>query len=375
MSTGLPVSAPRTAVRAAIDGALAVGLAVAVGTAIAYALSHLELTDTALWPLGGWLAGVGLLGTWQQVVSSDVAGGIGWTTYASGVPLLVTGVAWLFIGWRARHSPVWAVLPASVGTAAASVLLVAGSAGRDTVSNTAGSVTTTESLTWVWADNRPGTLTGAVLLVAVVWLLNTVGLRWWRSGRGVALSLLVGLGLVLTGAAAYGAVYLTSSNAVGVALALLYPLLGSLVLLGASGSPVHAGLTRLTPDPVTVSTWEQSWLYGVGGLLAVVALSLLVGLVMRLVKHRSTWLGAVSVTGVLAAFLAWATSSSVVLPEALGRVSTIGVDPPQAAAAGAVLGAVVRLAAGRSKTESVAPGPADSDIEALLNEVGGTAPT
>jgi hypothetical protein len=372
MSTGLPVSAPRTAVRAAIDGALAVGLAVAVGTAIAYALSHLELTDTALWPLGGWLAGVGLLGTWQQVVSSDVAGGIGWTTYASGVPLLVTGVAWLFIGWRARHSPVWAVLPASVGTAAASVLLVAGSAGRDTVSNTAGSVTTTESLTWVWADNRPGTLTGAVLLVAVVWLLNTVGLRWWRSGRGVALSLLVGLGLVLTGAAAYGAVYLTSSNAVGVALALLYPLLGSLVLLGASGSPVHAGLTRLTPDPVTVSTWEQSWLYGVGGLLAVVALSLLVGLVMRLVKHRSTWLGAVSATGVLAAFLAWAMSSSVVLPEALGRESTVAVNPLVAAAVGVALGGIVRFAAGRPKSQ--APERADSDIESLLDEVGQTAP-
>ena len=49
-----------------------------------------------------------------------------------------------------------------------------------------------------------GTVTGAAILVAAVWLINTVGLRWWRSGRGVALSLPVGLGLLLTAAVVAG---------------------------------------------------------------------------------------------------------------------------------------------------------------------------
>ena len=36
-------------------------------------------------------------------------------------------------------------------------------------------------------------MTGATILNAPLSrLINTVGLRWWRSGRGVALSLLVG---------------------------------------------------------------------------------------------------------------------------------------------------------------------------------------
>ncbi len=378
MSTGLPVSAPRAAIRALIDGVLAVALAVVVGTGMAYALAWTGLTESALWPLGGWLAGAGLLGGWQQEVTSDVAGGIAWVTYASGVPLLVTGAVAVYIALRARRAPAWTALPALVGAAAGAALLAAASTATDTVTNTAGSVTTTESLTWVWDNAHPGVVTGAAALVAGVWLLNTVGLRWWRSGRGVALSLLVGMGLVLTGAAAAAAVYLTSSSAVGIGLALLYPLLGSLVLIGASGTPVQTGLTRLTPEPLDLSTFGEGLVYGVGGVVAALALALIAGVAMRPFKHRSTWTGAVSVTAALAAFLAWAMTSSIVLPGALGGESTLAVNPLLAAGAGAVLGAVTRFAAGRPKSDGKVPAPApppaktpdEADIEELLKEVG-----
>ena len=386
MSTGLPVSAPRAAVRAVLDGAVAVVLAVAAGTGMAYALARLGLTESTLWPLGGWLGGAGLLGGWRQEVTSNVAGGIEWVTYAWGVPLLVTGVVVVYTALRARHSPAWGAVPALAGAAAGGALLVAGSTATDTVSNSAGSVTTTESLTWVWDGQRPGAVTGAAVLVAVVWLLNTAGLRWWRSGRGVALSLLLGTGLTLTAAAAAGAVYLTSSTAVGIGLALLYPVLGSLLLVSVSGAPAQAGLTRLTPEPVDLSTFGEGLVYGIGGVALALALALIVGVVMRLFKHRSSWIGAVSVTAAVAAFLAWAMSSAVVLPGALGGESTLAVNPLLAAGIGAVLATVTRFAAGPPKSEgpAEAPGPTpypsptktpdESDIEELLKEVGSGPP-
>ena len=245
-----------------------------------------------------------------------------------------------------------------------------------TTANAAGSVTTTEGLAWFWDGQRPGAVAGAAGLVALVWLLHTVGLRWWRSGRGVALGLLVGLGVVLTGAAVAGAIYLTSSTAVGIALGLLYPVAGTLVLFGLAGIPVTASLTRLTPQTQEFSTWDQGLLYAIGGVVVALLLTALVGLILRLFKHRSTWLGAVTVTAALAAFLAWAMSSTVVVPAALGAESTVTLDPLLALAAGAVLGAVTRFFAGRPKpTETVAPAePApvvtrDQDVEQLLNEV------
>ncbi len=96
---------------------------------------------------------------------------------------------------------------------------------------------------------------------------------------------------------------------------------------------------------------------------------------MRVVKHRSTWLGAITVTAALAAFLGWAMSSQVLVPEALGAPSRLWVQPLAAAAVGAVLAAVARFCAGRPKpgpeTPATPPGPtgADSDIESLLAEV------
>ena len=71
-------------IRAFIDGVIAVLLAVVMGVLIALGLAELGLTDTAWLTLGPWLAGAGLLGAWQQEVSTELAGGLEWTTTASG---------------------------------------------------------------------------------------------------------------------------------------------------------------------------------------------------------------------------------------------------------------------------------------------------
>ena len=361
-------------IRAFIDGVIAVLLAVVMGVLIALALAELGLTDTPWLTLGPWLAGVGLLGAWQQEVTADLAGGLEWTTTATGAPLLVTWVAALYIALRAKRGTWLQALPAAAGAAVAAALLVAATRTSDTLTNDAGSVTASEGLTWLWSGDRPGAVIGAAALVAVVWLLKTAALRWWRSGRGVAWSLLVGLGLVLTVAVAGGLYYLTSSMAVGLAVGLLYPLAGTLALFGLAGAPVEASLTRLTPETLSLTTWSESLVYGVGGTVAALVLAVLVGLIMRIFKHRSTWLGAVTVTAVLAAFLGWAMSTTVEVPASLGAETTVWVNPLFAAAVGAVLGLVTRFFAGRPKEDSTPPAPAqpaaDNDIDALLAEVG-----
>jgi len=366
-------------IRALVDGVLAVVLAVLTGVAMAIGLAELGLTQTSWLLLGPWLAGTGLLGGWQQVVESTVAGGIGWTTTVTGAPLLVTGIVILFIALRA-HRGTWAqAFPAAVGAAAASAVLVAVASSTQTTQNSAGSVTSTERLTWFWTDGHPGTVAGAAALVGLVWLLHTAGRRWWQSGRGVALSLLVVLGVALTAAVGAGVVYLTSSQEAGLAVALLYPLAGTLALFGLGGAPVEAGLTRLTPEPLVVSTWSQGLLYGVAGTVAALLLAALVGLLMRPFKHRSTWLGAITVSAAVAVFLGWAMGSQVLVPEGLGAPSTLWVNPLAAAAVGAVLAAVTRFVAGPPRALATpapaAPASPDSDVEQLLREVTpGTGP-
>ena len=367
-------------IRSFIEGVIAVLLAVVMGVLIALGLTELGLTDTPWLTLGPWLAGAGLLGAWQQEVSTELAGGLEWATTASGAPLLVTWVAALYIALRAKRSTWVQALPAAVGAAAAAALLVAATRTSSTVSNDAGSVTTSEGLTWLWSGDRPGTVIGAAALVAVVWLLQTAALRWWRSGRGVAWSLLLGLGIVLTAAVAGGLYYLTSSLAVGLAVGLLYPLAGTLALFGIAGAPVEVSLTRLTPESLSLMTWSESLVYGIGGTVAALVLALLVGLVMRIFNHRSTWLGAITVTAALAAFLGWAMSTVIAVPPALGADTKVWVNPLFAAGVGAVLGLVTRFFAGRPKDaaskESAPSAPAapaaDNDIEALLAEVGET---
>jgi hypothetical protein len=355
-------------IRAFIEGVLAVVLAVLVGIGIAVGLDVLGLTDSAWWQLGPWLAGVGLLGGWQQVVTSDIGS---WSVTAVGAPLLVTGIVAFFVAGRAKRGTWLGVLPAGLGAGAASALLVFASQSTQTVSNAAGTVTTTEGLTWWWGAMHPGTVVGAVGLVAVTWVVQTLGRTWWAGGRGVALALLVWLGLALTVAVAAGAAYLTSSTAVGIALALLYPLAGTLALFGAAGVPVDVSLTRLTPEALSVAVWREGVLYTAAGIGAALLLAVLVGLLLRLFKHRSTWLGALTVTPLLAAFLAWAMSTAITVPAALGTASEVVVNPLLAAVAGVVLAAVARFVAGRPKNAPAAPAPKpDADLDALLREVG-----
>lgn len=359
-------------IRNLFDGIVAVLLAVILGLAIAFGLGAVGLTDTPWWRLGPWLAGLGVLGGWQQTVTSNVSGGIGWTVTAVGTPLLITGVVAFFVASRAKRSTWIGTIPAAIGAAAAAALLVFASQSTQTVSNGAGTVTTTAGLTWLWQDLHPGTVVGAAALVGVLWLLHTAGRTWWLSGRGVALGLLVWLGIALTAAMVAGAVYLTSSTAVGIALALLYPLVGTLGLFGAVGVPVDASLTRLTAERLTVATWDQGLVYTVGGVGVALLLAALVGLLLRLFKHRSTWLGALTVTPVLAAFLAWAMSTAIEVPAALGTASQVVVNPLLAAAAGLGLALVTRFVAGRPRglPEPATPAPSpESDIEALLKEV------
>lgn len=352
-------------IRAVVDGVVAVLLAVVVGIGIAFGIGYVGLTDTVWWHLGPWLGGLGLLGTWVQSVESTV--GVAWTVTASGAPLLVTGVVALFIALRA-HRSTWVGAPfAALAAAGASALVVLATRSSVTVTNVAGSVTTVEGLSW-W------TPAGAAAVVAAVWLLHTVGRSWWQTGRGVALGLLVWLGAILTGAVVAGLIYLTSSTAVGAAAALLYPLAGTLILFAAAGAPVEAALTRLTPETADLSTWSQSPAYGVGGTLAAILLAALVGLLLRLLKHRSTWLGALTVTPALAAFLAWAMQSRVLVPNAFGASSQVTINPIYAAAVALGLAVVTRFCAGtprRPQTPGPAPAPTPEDsIEALLAEVG-----
>ena len=96
-------------------------------------------------------------------------------------------------------------------------LLVALSQRTLTTTNEAGTVDVTEGLTWWWTGGlRPGTVTGAAALAVLVGLVSTVGARWWRGGRAVAYGVVVVPGLLITLIAAAGAVWLTSSTAVGV---------------------------------------------------------------------------------------------------------------------------------------------------------------
>lgn len=359
-------------IRSFVDGVLAVLLAVVAGVLLAVGLAELGLTDTAWVRLGPWLAGAGLLGAWQQQVSATVAGGISWTTTVTGVPLLVTGVVAVFVTLRARRSQWLNALPAAAGSAGAAALLVLTSRWVVTTGNEAGSVTSTHGLTWFWTLNHPGTVVGAACLVGGVWLLQTVGARWWRSGRGVAWALLAGLGILLTAALAAGAWYLTSSTSVGLGLALLYPLAGTLALFGLAGAPVEVGLTRLTPQTMVINTWQEGLLYGVGGMIAALLLACLAGLLLRVAKHRSTWLGSVTTSAVLATFLAWAMNTRIAVPAGLGSDSVVWVNPLFAGAAAAGLSVVVRFIAGHPKPAADAP-PADpsgqSDIESLLRDV------
>ena len=335
--------------RGVLVGALSVVVAVAVGVGIAWLLGSLGLTGTDTMLLGSWLGGLGLLGGWHQVVSSDVAGGLEWSTWAAGAPLLVTGAAagvtaHLLRRWRMGLPGVAGV---GLGAGGATAVLVALSQRTLTTTNEAGTVDVTEGLTWWWTGGlRPGTVTGAVALALIVGIVSTVGARWWRGGRAVAYGVVVVPGLLITLAAAGGAVWLTSSTAVGVALAALYPLLGSAALLALGGAPGEGGLTRITPEPYVVSTWSSGLVIALGGMAGCLVLAAVVGLVLRVRRHRGSAVAGVTVTAALAAFLTWAMTTTVAVPESLGGLTRLSANPLASSAVAVVMAGVALLVRG-----------------------------
>jgi hypothetical protein len=334
-----------------MTGLLVVALAVVTGVALAGLLAVLGLTDTSPWALGPWLAGLGLLGGWRQDVTADVAGGIGWSTWAAGAPLLVTITVAVLVALLVRRlglEPV-GVLVAAAAAGAAAALLVAVSTRTTTTTSDAGTVEAVHGLTWWWTGGvRPGTVVGALLLVATVGLVHVVGRRWWDGGRGVAYGLLVVPGVLLTVAAAAGAWWLTSSTAVAVSLAALYPLLGTVLLLSLGGAPAQLGLTRITPEPVVLATWSTSPLVLVGGLVAAGAVAVLVGLVLRSRRHVGSFASGVSVSAALALVLTWAMATTVDVPDSLGGLTRLATSPVIAAGVAAGMAAIALLVRGRS---------------------------
>jgi hypothetical protein len=341
----------------ALAGVTAVAAAVLVGLGLAGLLGWLGLTDTPAVTLGLWLAGLGLLGGWRQDVTSDVAGGLQWSTWAAGAPLLVTAAAILAVWAFARRGQLRAVgaVAAVVGAAGAALLLVVASEQSTTVANEAGSVTTTEGLTVWWTGGlRPGTVTGCALLVGIVVLVQSVGRRWWASGRAVAFGLLVLPGLVVTLGLAAGAVWLTSAPAVGGALAALYPLVGTAILLAVGGAPSELGLTRISPEPYDLSTWSVGPAAVAGGILAVLLVAAVVGLVLRRRRHTGSAVAGITATAALALFLTWAMATTVDVPDSLGGLTRVATNPVLAAVVAAVMAAVALLVRGRARAAGAA---------------------
>ena len=336
--------------RGALVGGLAVVAAVLVGVAIAWLLAALGLTETDTVLLGSWLAGLGLLGGWQQLVTSDVAGGLEWSTWAAGAPLLVTGAAAAVVASLIRRMRVGlpGIAGAALGTGGAAAALVALSQRTLSTANEAGRVDVSEGLTWWWTGGlRPGTVTGAVALVVLVGLVDTVGARWWRGGRAVAYGVVVVPGLLITLAVAAGAVWLTSSAAVGVAVAVLYPLLGSAVLLAAGGAPGEGGLTRITPEPYVLSTWSSGLFVALGALAACLVVAGVVGLVLRVRRHSGSVVAGVTATSALAALLTWAMTTTIDVPESLGGLTRLSANPLASGLVAAVMAGATLLVRGR----------------------------
>lgn len=342
--------AVRPAIAAVATGVAAVVLACMVGALLAGLLVLLGLTTTAVPLLGAWLAGLGVLGGWTQSVSATVGGGLEWSSWAAGAPLLVTvaaAAAVLIAARRSRLAPLPGAGLAGAGAAVAAVVLVLASRVSHTTTNSAGSVTTDEGLTWWWTGGiRPGTVVGAAVLVACTWWVSTAGREWWLAGRAFVVGLVVLPSLVVTLLLAAGLVYLTSSPAVGVALVALAPMAGLLAVLGGAGAPVLAGVTRLSPEPYVLWTWSGGWVLGVVGLVAVLALAVVVGWVLRARGHPGGWVAPVVVTALAAAALTWAADAQVAVPPSLGDQTRLSASPLVAAVVGAVLALVARAVRG-----------------------------
>ena len=352
-----------------VIGLIAMASATLAALLLAVILVSVGVTQTPVLPLGLWLTGAGVWGGWQQDVSSTMANGAGWSLWVAGAPLLVTAAAGLpaaalFRRWRPGVGGAFV----GAGTAAVwAVALVVVSARTSTTSNAAGSVTVDEHLTWWWSGStHPGTVTGAALLLLVVGLANTWARQWWEDARHVAWATIVVPGIVITLAVAGGAFWLTSSASAAVAVVALYPLVGASTLFAGGGVPVEFGLSRVSPEPFVLWTWQQGLVVTIGATVAVLVVAAIVGLVLRLRHtHCPFWVGVIG-TAFFTLWLALLMNTVVAVPAALGAESTLSVNPVGAAAVGAVMAAVALLIARRRLPEGSAS--ADTVDEAAHSE-------
>lgn len=331
-------------------GLIAIGCATVAGLLLALVLVSVGVTQTPVVQLGIWLAGAGVWGGWQQDVTSTMASGAGWSLWVAGAPLLVTAAAGmpaaaLFRRWRT--GPVGAIV-AAVTAAICAAGLVAVSTSSYTTTNSAGAVTVQERLTWWWSGGtHPGTVTGAALLLLVVGVATTVARRQWDEARHVAWATMVVPGLVISVALAAGAFWLTSSVSAAIAVLALYPLVGTLALFAGGGVPVEFGLSRVSPEPFVISTWQQGPVVAVGAVLAVIVVAVIVGGVLRLRHDRCPfWTGVIG-TAAFALWLALLMNTVVAVPAALGAPSTLSVNPLGACGVGAVMAAIALGVRGR----------------------------
>ncbi len=352
-----------------VIGLIAMASATVAGLLLAFVLVTVGITQTPVLTLGIWLSGAGIWGGWQQDVTSTMANGAGWSLWVAGAPLLVTAAAGLpaaalFRRWRTGAAGAfWAA--AAAGTWALGLVLV--SARTETTTNSAGAVTIDEHLTWWWSGGtHPGTVAGAALLLLIVGLANTWARQWWDDARHVAWAVIVVPGLIITVAVAAGAFWLTSSASAAVALVTLYPLVGALTLFAGGGVPVEFGLSRVSPEPFVLWTWQQGLVVTIGATVAVLVVAAIVGLVLRLRHtHCPFWVGVIG-TAFFTLWLALLMNTVVAVPAALGAESTLSVNPVGAAAVGAVMAPVALLIARRRLPEGSAS--ADTVDEAAHSE-------
>lgn len=317
-------------------GAGAVVAALITGLLLAFLLSLLGLTEVSVWPLGPWLAGLGLLGGWQETLGTGAQ-----TRWAAGAPLIVTMEAAVMVAGLARLTrlSLAGILLAIAAAGASAALLVTLSA------EAAGNVS--QGLTWWWSGGlRPGTVTGAMLLVAVVGVVHTFGQRWWDAGRAVAMSLLVVPGVVITFLLAVGLAVRSGSFADGAGLLLLFPFLGTVVLLAAGGSPAEVSHTAASDGAYELAIWTAGPGWIAAGLLTAVAVAALAGGWLRLRGHQGPLWAGVSVAAALALAITWAMNTTGD-PGITDGIEVLSVNPLAAALSAAVLALVALLVRGR----------------------------
>ena len=287
----------------------------------------------------------------------------------------MTGFVALFVAWRARRSKAWTAVPAALGAAAGGALLVAASTTQVTGKQRGGKRHHHAGTDLAVGRRTPGhgDRRGHPCRRCLAHQHRRVALVAFRAGRGAEPARRA-RATADRGGRGRGRLPDQFHRGRRRRRAVLPACRNAAPVRGGWGS-CRGCADQAVGAAHALSSWDQGLVYGVGGVV-LVGLLAAASASYRLFKHRSTWLGAVSVTAALAAFLAWAMNSAISVPDSLGTDSMVSVNVLVTAGVGAVLGAVVRFFAGRPKTDPTAGNPApapreETDIEELLNEING----